>query len=266
MNINKNLDKETIKQYLRNNFERIFDEYIEKEQTERNYFQRGKRVSNAECYGGYYSVCGTILDLDYSEQRLDPDIYRNVFEYDIRRKIYSYLKASNPMDIKENYNEEILMSADSSCRTEDYDYCNMSMLKDEVYFIQAKATVPIKIKLNLSQLDIDKLTVQYRYGDYTDNKKLSKDLEYYDYCLDEDIEFDKEEDECVKELLERKVTYETIDEQVVNWFLSRNYWSKTETDAGFYEIFGFEPDEEIEFDYEIKEEDDYLTLYINSKK
>ncbi len=265
MNTNKNLDKETIKQYLRNNFERIFDEYVEKEQTERNYFKNDQRVSNAECCYEQYYIYGTILDLDYSEQRLDPDIYRNVFEYDIRRKIDSYLEArDNSMEIQENYNEEILMSVDSSCRTDDY--YNMDISKDEVYFIQAKATVPIKIKLNLSQLDIDKLTVQYRYGDYTDNKKLSKDLKYYDCCLEEKIEFDKKEDECIKELLERKVTYETIDEQIVNWFLSRNYWSQTETDADFYEIFGFEPDEEIEFDYEIKEEDDYLTLYINSKK
>ena len=267
MNINKNLNKETIKQYLRNNFERIFNEYIEKEQTERDYFKKGQRVSNVECCyeSGNYSIVGTILDLDYSDQKLDPDIYRDVFEYDIRRKIEIYLEArNNSMEIQENSNEEILMSVDSSCRTDDYNYVYMNISKDEVYFIQAKATVPIKIKLNLSQLDINKLTVQHQYRDYTDSKKLSKDLEYYGYCLDEEIEFDKEEDECVKELLERKVTYETVNEQIINWFLSR-CWSKTETDAEFYEIFGFEPDEEIEFDYEIKEEEDYLTLYINSK-
>ena len=267
MNTNKNLDKNTIKQYLRNNFERIFNEYIEKEQTERNYFKSGQRVSYAECckkYGSYH-VSGTILDLDYSDQRLDPDIYRDVFEYDIRRKIEIYLEnRDNSMEIQENYNEEILMSLNSSCSTDDYEQSYMYMSKDESYFIQAKATVPIKIKLNLSQLDIDKLTLQYRYRDYTDNKELSKDIEYYDHCLDENIEFDEEEDECVKELLERKVTYETIDEQIVNWFLSR-CWSKTETEADFEEIFGFDPNEEIEFDYKIKEEDDYLTLYINSK-
>lgn len=261
------LNKETIKQYLRNNFERIFNEYIEKEQTERNYFKNGQRVSYAECSHECrsYHVSGTILDLDYSDQELDPEIYRDVFEYDIRRKIEIYLEnRDNSMKIQENYNEEILMSFDSSCRAEDYDRVDMHMLKDESYFIQAKATVPIRIKLNLSQLDIDKLTVQYRYGDYTDNKKLSKDLEYYDYCL-EKFDFDKQEDECVKELLESKVTYETIDEQIVNWFFGCRFLSKTETEADFCEIFGFEPDEEIEFDYEIKEEDDYLTLYINSK-
>lgn len=277
MNTNKNLDKETIKQYLRNNFERIFNEYIEKEQKERNYFKSSQRVSYAECcreYGSYH-ISGTILDLNYSDQRLDADVYRNCFNNAIEEEIQTYLEKNEHKFLSYNrfiyvkkgcYSNVAMFDSESDtidCHNTSLDL-DYEIEKDDCHFTAASMSIPIKVQLNLSQLDIDKLSLQAIYGDYTDNKKLSKDLEYYDYCLDEKIEFDKEEDECVKELLERKVTYETIDEQIINWFLSR-YWGKTETDADFFEIFGFEPDEEIEFDYEIKEEDDYLTLYINSK-
>lgn len=70
MNKNKNLDKETIKQYLRNNFERIFNEYKENQESKEMYFfSKGFRIRTAYIADGTYTILGSFLENDYTKQK-----------------------------------------------------------------------------------------------------------------------------------------------------------------------------------------------------
>ncbi len=224
MNINKNLDKETIKQYLRNNFERIFKEYKENQENKEMYFfSKGRRIRTAYIADGTYTILGSFLDNDYTKQNIDCDKYKDIF--------YSYVEK----EIEEYYSRN-------------FD------LKD------------IELDLsNLSQKKMNKIAVQLIYK-AKGNKFFEDCIDYFDYDMEE-FDFDsKEEDFCIKYLLDKKVTYQNIDKEIVDLFLHNFKWNLlTLTDeVEFSEVFDFEHDEKIEFiEYEIKE-DNLLVLTIKS--